>query len=172
MAESIKLYAGIGSRKTPKILLDIMEGTARYLAKQGYLLRSGGAPGADNAFEVGAFGAYQSTPWKLMQRYTATGDNIKRVTPTIYSHASRHSYKYDTRSSYVKKLMLRNVQIILGERGDQPVDFVVCWTPNGKDTGGTGVGLRVAAEHNIPIFNLHDPAILERITNKTGQMIL
>ena len=49
-----KYYAGIGSRKTPKDICELMTRVARYLYFKGYTLRSGAADGADTAFEIGA----------------------------------------------------------------------------------------------------------------------
>ena len=53
---------------------------------------------------------------------------------------------------------------MLGDDLDQPVSFVVCWTPGGEVTGGTGQALRIAADpqYNIPVFNLalHRPEAL------------
>lgn len=49
----MKIYAGIGSRKTPKKILEQMRNISSFLAKEGYTLRSGGADGADSAFEDG-----------------------------------------------------------------------------------------------------------------------
>lgn len=47
-------YAGVGSRETPQDVLKIMWKIGRYLALNGYTLRSGGgAKGADTAFENG-----------------------------------------------------------------------------------------------------------------------
>lgn len=47
-------YAGIGSRKTPPAELARMEAVGAILQRQGWTLRSGGADGADSAFERGA----------------------------------------------------------------------------------------------------------------------
>ena len=46
-------YAGIGARKTPNHVLKYMELQGKLLAEKGYILRSGGAKGADSAFERG-----------------------------------------------------------------------------------------------------------------------
>ena len=46
-------YAGIGSRKTPVHILSKMRRVAERLEVRGYTLRSGGADGADTAFEEG-----------------------------------------------------------------------------------------------------------------------
>jgi hypothetical protein len=51
---SKKYYTGIGSRNTPHNIKNLMVGLARKLADEGYILRTGGSPGADTAFEVGA----------------------------------------------------------------------------------------------------------------------
>jgi hypothetical protein len=54
------IYAGIGSRETPQATLDLMNLIGFTLAQKGHSLRSGGAKGADSAFEAGASngGAY------------------------------------------------------------------------------------------------------------------
>jgi len=46
-------YSGIGSRSTPENILHMMGDVAYRLANKGWILRSGGADGADNAFEQG-----------------------------------------------------------------------------------------------------------------------
>ena len=57
-------------------------------------------------------------------------------------------------SPAVRKLHARNAAILLGPGLDRPVDAVVAWTPDGAVTGGTGMALRIAAEHAIPVHNL------------------
>ena len=47
------LYAGVGSRATPEPVLDLMRRCATRLEVLGYTLRSGGANGAETAFEEG-----------------------------------------------------------------------------------------------------------------------
>ena len=44
-------YAGIGSRETPIEFLEMFKRVAKYIATNGYILRSGGAKGVDTAFE-------------------------------------------------------------------------------------------------------------------------
>ena len=56
-----KYYTGVGSRETPKDVLDLMEKIAYKLSKKGWILRSGGAEGADSAFFQGCE-KYSSTP--------------------------------------------------------------------------------------------------------------
>ena len=49
----MKYYAGIGSRETPKEICNKMTEIASLLENQDFVLRSGGAQGADHAFEIG-----------------------------------------------------------------------------------------------------------------------
>lgn len=46
-------FAGIGSRQTPQEILSLMRKTGASLTEKGLILRSGGATGADSAFEAG-----------------------------------------------------------------------------------------------------------------------
>jgi predicted Rossmann fold nucleotide-binding protein DprA/Smf involved in DNA uptake len=50
----MRIYTGVGSRKTPKAITNLMTELARTLGDSGWCLRSGGADGADVAFESGA----------------------------------------------------------------------------------------------------------------------
>ncbi len=49
----MKYYTGIGSRETPEDIQITMKGIAEKLYNLEYILRSGGADGADRAFEYG-----------------------------------------------------------------------------------------------------------------------
>lgn len=49
-----RIYAGIGSRATPPEVVSIMRRLAEDMDRRGWILRSGGASGADSAFEAGA----------------------------------------------------------------------------------------------------------------------
>lgn len=54
-SSSVRYYTGIGSRSTPQNILRLFESLAVTLADEKNVLRSGGAEGADTAFEFGAF---------------------------------------------------------------------------------------------------------------------
>lgn len=140
----MKCYAGIGSRETPSEVLGWMSWLSGFLSKKGFTLRSGGAKGADSAFEKNATrkeiflptGEIPSWCFVKVQKYLPQGYNWTKMKP------------------YVKNLLARNMMQILGRDGKSPVDFVICWTKDGKDSGGTGYALRAAQDHQIPIYNL------------------
>jgi hypothetical protein len=133
-------YAGIGSRETPPDILSKMTSIAVYLSAKGYLLRSGGAVGADTAFEQGA------QPAQIFRPEHATEEALKL--------AKKYHPAWGRCNQYARKLHARNGMILLGSRLNSPVDFVVCWTPDGKASGGTGQALRIAKALDIQIINL------------------
>lgn len=148
----MNLYAGIGSRETPDIFLTMMEEYAALLYKKlEYILRSGGAKGADSAFEKGC-DSVQGTK-EIFRAQDATSEAIEL--------ASKYHPAWDRCNDYAKALHGRNMLIILGKDLNTPVDFILCWTPGGKAVGGTGQALRVAIDYEIPVYNLYNKADLK-----------
>ena len=137
----MKKYAGIGSRETPTEILHTMQSLAFKLAKDGWCLRSGGARGADTAFEHGANARV------IFEAHHATSTAIQLASEF---HPAWHKC-----NEYARKLHGRNSMILLGQNLDDPVKFVVCWTKDGKPSGGTGLGIRIANHYSIPVRNLY-----------------
>ncbi len=142
-----KYYSGVGSRKTPQHVRFRMEEIAKKLEKKSYILRSGGAKGADSAFERGVsnpknkeiFRPADCEPWclEMVAKYVPSNrPPLERMQP------------------YIQNLLGRNMKQLLGNDGKTPVEFVVCYTEDGKDSGGTGYAIRAAKDNNIPIYNL------------------
>lgn len=160
-------YAGVGSRRTPPGALELIQRVAARLAARGYGLRSGGAVGADIAFELGAdkkqvFPGRPSAPM---------GGHFRLPPAEAYLTVDVHHPNARRLSPEVRHLMARNAQQVLGPNLDDPVGFVVCWTLDGAElghetspnTGGTGQAIRIASAHGVPVFNLNKPAALDRI---------
>ena len=69
---------------------------------------------------------------------------------------------------YARGMHQRNVHQILGYELDNPIDAVICWTPNGKIQGGTATAIKLAIANGIPVFNLGRPdnkAVLQEIAD-------
>lgn len=151
-----KNYTGIGSRKTPENILTMMTKTATLLCRQGYTLRSGGAAGADSAFEAGVYNHKKEIylPYKNFNGNKSTLYNLDN-----YDEARKIAKKYHPAwhvlTTSGKQFHTRNVYQILGADLESPTDFVVCWTSDGKASGGTGQALRIAKSLAIPIYNLY-----------------
>lgn len=156
------IYAGIGSRETPPLALEYMERMAREWAQRGDTLRSGGARGADLAFETGAVLGKGRIELFLRDRYSigvdpnATGPYSPELWRKAMKIAEKYHPNWSACSSFARQLHARNSFIILGERLNDPVHLVVCWTEGGKLKGGTAQGLRIAYDYKIPVANLGD----------------
>jgi len=77
--------------------------------------------------------------------------------------AAKYHPRWNTLKSTVKLLMARNTHQILGQDLRTLSNFVVCWTADGKNSGGTGQALRLAVACKIPIYNLHNKTDIERL---------
>lgn len=166
MPHAPTFYAGIGSRETPIGILALMEILAFRLAEQGHTLRSGGAPGADQAFEKGcdAAGGKKAIfiPWNGFQNRNARIEVgvLAGVEARALELASELHPNWAACSDAARKLHARNCYQILGSGLDSPVSDVVCWTPNGSGKGGTGQALRLARRLGIPIWDLGNQDVL------------
>ena len=152
-------YAGIGSRETPVPVLAEMRRLASDIAMAGWWLRSGGANGADTAFERGHRDAKDSRalqvflPWPRYNGRDALTLDRETMLEAMKIAAPLHPAWYRC-SINAKKLHARNVAIMLGDDLRQPVAAVICWTLGGQVTGGTGMAMRIAAANHIQIFNM------------------
>ncbi len=126
---------------------------AHRLNSMGYYLRSGGARGADTAFELGATKKQIFLPW---DGFNGKKSNGKDYIVPFYNEALVELFhaKPSALSPAGRKLMSRNSYQVLGPTLENPVDFVLCWTKDGKASGGTGQAIRVAEHFKIPVFNL------------------
>ena len=168
---SASIYAGIGSRNTPPQILDLMRTAAHHLANQGWTLRTGGSPGADQAFHDGADSAHGRVelylPWAAFERPARAGMHppalvAEQPDPRAYPIAQETHPRWDGLSSGARALLARDVHEVLGPdlTAPQPVAMVICWTADGSLAGtaprggGTAEALRRAARREIPVRNL------------------
>lgn len=178
----MKAYAGIGSRETPPEYLHLAESLAKTLEHEGWTCRSGHAPGADQAFERGAQShAELYLPWPdfesdvprhpdlvywpslppggqftIGHHVQANGFVVGEPSAQAYEIAAEHHPNYLNMKPGAKRLHARNSHQVLGADLKSPATFVVCWTKDAIETGGTAQAMRIAKAHEIPIFNLAD----------------
>lgn len=166
----MKYYAGIGSRETPEDICILMGEIASYLEERGWILRSGGADGADLAFENGVKDKSNSViflPWKGFNKSESRFylDNIwEEVLDRAKAVAEQFHPRWNRLSRSAKLLMTRNSLQIFGSFDPEArTKFIVCWTKDGKASGGTGQALRIADAQHIPILNLYYEDIRKNI---------
>lgn len=166
--EILKYYAGIGSRKAPVAVLNLLTKIAIKLKEANYILRSGGAFGADTAFAIGAGTRKEIyVPWNDY-------NNLPYLYPipvNAFKIASSLHPVWDKLSYGVKKLHARNTMQILGPNLNHKSDFVICWTEDGVEhkeqitdkTGGTATAIALASINNIPVYNIKNKESLDRL---------
>ena len=147
-------YTGIGSRETPSEALHIFENIGQYLAKNNFILRSGHAEGADQAFERGCDKVKGKKeiylPWK---NFEGSNSNLIVQSGEAFKIAEQFHTHWNNLKDGAKKLQARNSHQVLGKDLNTPSKFIICWTKNGKDVGGTAQAIRIARHYEIPIFN-------------------
>jgi hypothetical protein len=183
-----KNYAGIGSRDTSHDILLLMEDIGYFMAQDGWLLRSGGARGADHSFQTGCEAYYNSTkldeplsnfqeiylPWNNFEglpRDSSKGQYVMSENAKADEIAKYYHPAYDRLSKGVRQLIIRNGYQVLGKDLNYPVNLIICWTPDGsyggkttKETGGTGHALRIAYDYNVSVYNLKNQWDFDRLS--------
>lgn len=173
-------YTGVGSRETP---IDIYNLMIRFAALQDKVLRSGGADGADSAFQ---FGCEQGTPGRKLEipeiyhPWENFNHNKAGSTPGMFDYTleERQFAEYVLYKVLpnlwvkpsVMSLFRRNVYQVTGlainVEDTVCSDFLLCYTKDGctgrsnydrSTSGGTGVAILIADEFDVPVFNLQRP---------------
>lgn len=158
-------WTGVGARKTPFVICLWMSKIAKQVEscnEHKFILRSGGADGADLAFERGIVDTTNKEvylPWKYFNKNTSPFWGAPKE---AYEIASKHHPNWNNLSNPVKAMMARNVLQILGRDLATPSKFVICWTEDGCEskktrtskTGGTGLAIALAGTYGVPVYNL------------------
>jgi hypothetical protein len=163
-------YAGIGSRETPPAALALIEAVSARLARNGWVLRTGMSPGADQAFYRGARAEGGEVelylPWPGFEsdaRLEGEGTDVRelsRPSARAYELAERHHPAWSGLGAGARHLLARDSHQVLGADLATAVAFVGCWTADGSldgagaGAGGTGQALRIARSERVPVFNL------------------
>lgn len=169
-------YTGVGSRSTPPQILKVMTRFAQIMADKDIWLHSGGAEGADQAFEAGAsYKKWIFIPWDGFNGYGDTALKLGVVADSqeMTMIAMRSHPHWMRLSAGARKLHTRNVAQILGLDMKGKPELLICWTPDGcigkasrtVESGGTATAIIIAEEHNVPILNLRRKDHLVRVIN-------
>lgn len=178
------IVAGIGSRQTPPDILKVMFWIGEAIMEnEGDILRSGGAPGADQAFEGGTAASMLRgevyiqkhteifLPWASFEK-----DNRSWILPRLtepatwaYEIAAEFHPRWGYLKHGVRRLHARNVHQVLGPTLDSEAsDAIVCWTPDAKGGGGTGQAIRIAEARDVPVYDLADEETLFDVCGQFG----
>lgn len=178
-------WTGVGSRETPPEIVELMGRIAMGLTKVGGVLRSGGAKGADSAFEAGVpdpskkeiylpYAGFQGNRSKLYGNPTPESVEWARKAHPYFDRMKPDSFAYQAHA--------RNAHQVLGQDCKTKAAFVVCWTPDGAEradqshsidvTGGTRTAIVIAELNGVPVFNLARPDALHRLQTYVKERVL
>lgn len=157
-------YTGIGSRDIPTHIAYRMRNIASLFENKGYILRSGGAEGSDQAFEDGVC---KPTNKHIYLPYDGFMDKYHNGVDYIFIDCNHRDYNkafqsliYHPKgfglSTSHRNMMIRNYFQIYGTNNEGLSKFVICYTDKGKLVGGTAQALRLAMMNDIIIYNLGD----------------
>lgn len=192
----MKFYTGVGSRETPADILELMERVGFALASRGWTLRSGGAVGADQAFERGMFNkvgydqpyewapAEIYLPWEGYEghyRNTHGGLNILPSDITLTDERIAEGMAMAIHPAWgackqgARKMHTRNVFQVLGRTLNKPSKMLIAWTrldARGNPKGGTATAINLAKEYigEDSVFNLANEEHFQRISKWIGGM--
>lgn len=178
-----KRYTCIGSRKTPPHIYKLTARLAYILAELGYAVYSGGCPlGMDHAGMIGAYRHQKSDksrnriyiswdgmsglrhdpengffcPIDHFDNYEEAAD-LGRTARGTWNGLGKGGIAHHSRNPYQP----------LGDDLKSPTDFVLTWAPlAGKGPyvkGGTATAVKIALDHGIPVYNLIDPELEDRL---------
>lgn len=177
-------YTGVGSRQTPAEIIEVMNLLGKKLADQSWVLRTGGAQGADQAFELGWVHHVQENseftkaeiylPWDGFEKHTRDsmfGCNIlpDLDDPEMYKKAlliaEQTHPNWAACSRGARTLHARNVYQVLGRNLDTPSRILIAWTPltkAGMPKGGTATAIALATQYGVSCINLNKPEDYDR----------
>ena len=170
MKNEKRFYTGIGSRKAPKRVLELIETISMDLEKKSFVVRSGDADGCDKAFtnKIKDGNKHIYHPWRgftentpiLYEAETWTYEIIRNV------HNGWNKLKESE-----KKLHARNVHQVLGHQGFlNKSEFVILYAEPNKMLnkivslkGGTNSAFQLAMKNNIKVYNLYFSKDIEEL---------
>lgn len=163
------IITGIGSR--PKgipnevipFLLEIVADIGTVAAKNGWILRSGGADGMDSMFED-AWGVEKEIyiPWEGFRHHYSGSNGSIYVEDFLTlnlaaSIASKIHPAWKKLDATAKAFHTRNVFQVRGEDLSVPSDMCIFYartTPGGEVEGGTRTAVELCKQYGIPTYNL------------------
>ena len=168
----MKYYTGVGSRETPKEILDLMREYSRIMALKGWSFRSGGADGADSAFSDGWWDARHIDkeiqegeiylPWDGFNDFMPSDPccilvTDKRIIQKAQEILQTVHPAYNKLTRGPLALHTRNVYQVLGADLKTPSKGLIAYAKldkHGEPTGGTRTAIKIAEKYGVKTRNL------------------
>ena len=166
-----KFFTGVGSRETPKEILDLMREYSKVMALLGWPFRSGGADGADAAFYDGWCDASEEAeipcgeiylPWDGFNDFMPSDPccilvTDKRIIQKAQEILQTVHPAYNKLTRGPLALHTRNVYQVLGADLKTPSKGLIAYAKldkHGEPTGGTRTAIKIAEKYGVKVRNL------------------
>lgn len=176
-----KPYTMIGSRSTPEPIIKLMKNLSSVLCNEGFIVRSGGANGADSCanhvvnkeiyLPWNGFNGHYADFWSGFIVYS----DLNKIEECDKYCEIHHGWWKSIKKESVKHLHRRNIHQILGATLESPSNFVVCYAEpddtrgSGHVKGGTGTAVSLALSHGIKVINLFYQDNVDEIKRYLGE---
>ena len=151
-----KKYAGIGDTNIPDNIQKLIIMLAEELAKDGYILRTGGAKGADIAFIEGCNKAKGIKEVFYPSDLHVNAKTLK-IAKEIHGHweyCMNKEPKPGNKYPFAVQAHCRNMKIINGDQLNNPVEFTIAYQDINQVTGGTWQGIKYSQKLGVKVYNL------------------
>ena len=177
----MKILTGVGSRETPREILEVMRRVCKKMVLQGYTLRSGGEDGADAYCAYGWGDAWSEDPevhdaeiyipWNGFNSLKAGGENVVLVQDTGIIQSAHKILKevhpaFDKLTRGPLALHTRNCFQVLGADLNTKSSIVLAYAKTdskGNPMGGTATAINLAKREGIAVRNLYLESDLEKV---------
>lgn len=151
---------------------------AMYMAEHNWVLRSGGANGADTAFETGAgekkeiylpFRRFNNNISPLFIPSILLDERAEILAKKVWNNRFTSNMVYVSWASLkdsTKKFMIRNMYQLCGRDLTTMSRVVICWTADGKSSGGTGQAI-----HGVEMMRRHQEGKLLKEKRPVPQVV-
>lgn len=175
-------YTGVGAEETPPDIQEIMRKMALFLRKKGFIMRSGHCIGADWAFEKPLL-SYIEKKKPVTEIYLAWNNFGRGEVPKVWHDginyftfinfdkkiqekatklAASVNEHWDKCTEWARLLLSRDVCQVMGQDLKTPSKFVLVWTPEAAEVGGSRIAIRIAKKNKIPVYNIADTKQLDK----------
>lgn len=146
-----KYYAAVGDQTCPSRYYDIITKITRYFESDGYVVRTRGSKGFDEVVDESVERKELFVPWRGFEGRTT---NTYNPSQDVFDKAAEFHPRWYKLNNRVRRIMASATACVLGPDLKSRSEFVICWTPDAEQGGGTGQSIRVASYYGIPVFDL------------------
>lgn len=163
------------STETKDKLVAIANSLSSKNSDRGFIFRHNGETNdlmANKFFNLDNINIESYLPWK---KYNTNVENavLNYANETGYRLAMGYHGKFANLPSPIRAILANLCNTLLGKEGNDPVDFVICYTECGSESfskkidytvaGNLGFILKICEDANIPIFNFKNNEALKNL---------